>query len=157
MLSIPQFIILIKLVNMGDRLPIMNFLSNLVQNLHYSSVIFREKIELDRIFFRIMLRPKHQSGPGWRVQISWRRNAVQKAEWKLRGVSCRGNQSGPVSEAAAMDSVDSFNRGYNSHNVITNYVWWQCWHDYNIIMIYLEHNTPTFTMQGATDMISDTG
>ena len=154
MLSIPQFIILIKLVNMGDRLPIMNFLSPKFTLF----VIFREKIELDRIFFRIMLRPKHQLGPGWRVQISWRRNAVQKAEWKLWGVSCRGgNQSGPVSEAAAMDSVDSFNRGYNSHNVITNYVWWQCWHDYNIIMIYLEHNTPTFTMQGATDMISDTG
>ena len=119
---------------MGDRLPIMNFLSPKFTLF----VIFREKIELDKIFFRMMSRPKtpkHQS-----VQISWRRNAVQKAEWKLWGVSCRGNQSGPVSEAAAMDSVDSFNRGYNSHNVITNYVWWQCWHDYNIIMIYLEHN-----------------
>ena len=60
MLSIPQFIILIKLVNMGDRLPIMNFLSPKFTLF----VIFREKIELDRIFFRIMLRPKHQPGPG---------------------------------------------------------------------------------------------
>ena len=44
MLSIPQFIILIKLVNMGDRLPIMNFLSPKFTLF----VIFREKIELDR-------------------------------------------------------------------------------------------------------------
>ena len=43
MLSIPQFIILIKLVNMGDRLPIMNFLSPKFSLF----VIFREKIELE--------------------------------------------------------------------------------------------------------------
>ena len=59
--SFPLALLLgIGVVNMGDRLPIMNFLSPKFTLF----VIFREKIELDKIFFRMMLRPKHQSGPG---------------------------------------------------------------------------------------------